>query len=114
MKVSKTQPRLALLALAAAALTGCTTQYERADRINERRIGANCETTSMSGNAETRSEAQAIAINSLKMNAADVRGNMISSGLSRIRVTQRDLRCRPFSLVPVRTECTATIVLCGR
>jgi hypothetical protein len=113
MNESTTMPRL-LFALLAIGLSACTTQYERADRINERRVGANCETVSMSGNAETRSEAENIALNSVKMDAFDVRGNMIASGLRRIRVTQKDVRCRPFSLVPVRTECTATIVLCGR
>ncbi len=117
MYASKLLPLARPLAIccAALALSACVTTYDRDDaRIPDRNVGANCEPVSMTANAATKREARAIAINSLKLDAADVRGNMISSGLKRIRVTGKNMRCGPYILSADRTECTASIILCGR
>lgn len=73
-----------------------------------------CEDIVADGIASTPGQARWIAREGVRQQFADVRGNLLGEGFTRIRIVSRKVRCRPHSLGLGLTTCTALARACGR
>lgn len=77
-------------------------------------IPQNCDETQAAATAASRRDAEAIAKRALAAQIVDLRGDLVASGLRRVRVADRTMRCRPYSLTGSLVQCRATARVCGR
>jgi hypothetical protein len=78
---------------------------------------APCDTVSANATTYGRSRAALYAERNLRLEIADSRGDLVGSGLRRVRVIAKRTTCRPYTLFGTGTSltsCTAVARLCGR
>ncbi len=78
---------------------------------------APCDTVSASGTTYGQFRARQFAEKSLRFQIADLRGDLVSSGLRRVRVIAKRTTCRPYNVFGAGTSltnCVAEARLCGR
>lgn len=94
------------------ALAACA-PYDPVEQVRSR-TPEKCEDAVSEGVGETQTKASRLAEAGARHQFDDVRGNLLSAGLKRIRVVNADTRCRPHTLGLGLVKCTATARLCGR
>lgn len=105
----------AALLLAGLALPACAPiKLAEPPAPASRALPSNCDLASSDGLSFSRSEAARLAQKGLAANLADVKGDLVAAGYSRLRVISRRVVCRPYPLSPALKSCTATARVCGR
>lgn len=94
-------------------MTGCVSSIDLSGtRLQP--IPSNCDDTVAEATAAGRKAAQSIAETALAGQIADVRGSLVSAGLTRVKVKSRQTECRPYSLTGSLVHCRAKARVCGR
>jgi hypothetical protein len=93
-------------------LAACVTAPEIRQPVSTSKL--RCDEAVASAVGFGRGEARAIAENSARQQAGDVRGYLLSSGVSRVRRAGSQVSCRPFALGGGLTQCVAVHRFCGR
>lgn len=108
---SRTLIAAAALALSACAPLGWQDDWQDAGNLPG---DAHCEDATAEGIGQQTAQASELARAGVKHQLADVRGNLLTQGLRRIRVVAREVHCQPHSLGLGLIRCSALVRLCGR